>query len=533
VPGELCVGGASLARGYLNREALTAERFVPNRIDPRLGDRLYRTGDLVRWREDGELVFLGRTDDQVKLRGFRIELGEIEAALIAEPAVAEAVAMVRSASGGGGERLVAYVVPHTDRVDPLAPGAFSAELRSALKRRLPEYMVPSACVVLQSLPLLPSGKLDRSALSAPEAYTGADHIEPATPTEQAVAVSWAQLLELDVASVGANANFFDLGGHSILAIRLAAELGASFGVDLSVRDLFHYPSLAELARHIDETVGRDASDWNPRVVLDATSGVPVLYCFPAAGLTAFSYRPLARALQGRLALQVFDPCGVDGRVPPCRSMEETVALNLRALLAHQPQGPYLLAGHSYGGAIAFEVARALEMRGHEVRLALIDSIVYLRDVQRAEHSVVGYLKRLLGADTEDACMLEKLDEEEALRAFFAQRMQRQGLTADVQDDTLGGVVNVFRAQLAIYGDYRPMGRYGGTMTSILARDGEIARLEKGELADHYAAYAAGEVELHVAGGGHLSLLSSEQASGLADLLVHLCASADTEPALPS
>ncbi len=532
VVGELYVGGASLARGYLGRDALTAQSFIANPLDPRLGDRLYRTGDLVRWRAEGMLEFIGRRDDQVKLRGFRIELGEIESALLAHDAVAEAVVCVRDAGGGADKRLVAYIVPAVQGDEALDPGALVTAVRSALKRRLPDYMVPAACVVLPALPVTPGGKLDRAALPAPEAQAGSEYIAPATPTEILIAAQWAELLELDAASISSNAGFFDLGGHSILAIKFVTLLGLRLGVDISVRDLFHYPTLAELARHVDGVTDRDSSAWNPLVALDATPDTPVLYCVPAAGLTAMSYQRLARTLKGELSLRIFEPCGADGRLQPCETMEEIVEMNVRALQDAQPQGPYLLAGHSFGGAVAFEMARILEAKGHEVRLVLVDSILHLPDAQRQAHSVTEYLQRLSRADgDQDIAISAGEGEDIALRTYFARRLEREGHDrSEVDGDALRNAISLFRAQLSIYRAYRPSGRFAGTVDAILAGQGEIAKLGSAALQRHYGECLVGDVAFSSTDGGHLSMLSTKHVAALASRLAQLPARREAQEA---
>jgi amino acid adenylation domain-containing protein/FkbM family methyltransferase len=237
VPGELYLGGAGLARGYLHRPELTAERFIPDPFGRGAGGRLYRTGDLVRRRGDGALEFLGRLDQQVKIRGFRIELGEIEAALGQHPAVREAAVVARG--GAGGSRLVAYWVPES------GGAAAPAELREHLQRLLPEHMVPAAWVSLDRLPLTPNGKIDRKALPDPVAAEPGSGEEPRSPAEEIVAGIWAQVLEID--RVGCEQSFFDLGGHSLLATRVVARMRDAFGVDLPVRTLFVAPTVRALA----------------------------------------------------------------------------------------------------------------------------------------------------------------------------------------------------------------------------------------------------------------------------------------------
>ena len=252
VPGELWLTGEGLARGYLKRPELTAERFVPDPFgvlngssgEPERGARAYRTGDLARWRPSGELEFLGRLDHQVKVRGFRIELGEVESALTALPGVREAVVVVRE-DVAGERRLVAYVVP--------ADGAelAAADLRAALDRRLPEHMVPAAFVALPALPLTPNGKVDRKALPAPTAPAGTGE-EPRTWIERLVAGIWAEVLEIDAGGIGRDDSFFELGGHSLAATRVASRVRDLLEVEVTLRRLLETPALAALAAWIEE-----------------------------------------------------------------------------------------------------------------------------------------------------------------------------------------------------------------------------------------------------------------------------------------
>jgi amino acid adenylation domain-containing protein len=237
--GELYLGGEGLARGYLGRANLTAERFVADPFGG--GGRLYRTGDLARWRADGQLEYLGRIDHQVKLRGLRIELGEIEAQLLGAPDVAEAAVVVRPGAGGG--TLIAYVVAK----GPGAPGAEA--LRERLARVLPDYMVPSAIVTLEALPLTPNGKLDRSALPAPTAER-ADHEAPVGALEQRLAAIWAEVL--DIPEVGRNDNFFALGGHSMLAMQMLARIQLELAADISIADLFAAQRLTDFVARVEE-----------------------------------------------------------------------------------------------------------------------------------------------------------------------------------------------------------------------------------------------------------------------------------------
>ncbi|HEV2783795.1 MAG TPA: amino acid adenylation domain-containing protein, partial [Actinophytocola sp.] len=243
VPGDLYIAGVQLARGYAGRPGLTAERFVADPFGP-AGERMYRTGDLARWTARGALEYLGRTDDQVKIRGFRIELGEIEAALLERPEVGEAVVMAREDGGTGHKRLVAYLVPAgADRPDVPA-------LRAALSRVLPDYMVPSAFVVLDAIPLTPSGKADRRALPAPEGHAEreAEYVPPRTPVERELAGIWADLLQVE--RVGVQDNFFGLGGDSILSIQVVSRARQA-GLRLSAKDIFVHQTIAGIVANVD------------------------------------------------------------------------------------------------------------------------------------------------------------------------------------------------------------------------------------------------------------------------------------------
>ncbi|HEX8694770.1 MAG TPA: non-ribosomal peptide synthase/polyketide synthase, partial [Longimicrobium sp.] len=259
VPGEMYIGGEGVARGYLGRRALTAQRFVPDPFSADRGARLYRTGDRARWRADGELEFLGRADEQVKVRGYRIEPGEIESVLTGHPAVGEAVVVARE-DVPGDRRLVAYVVAR-DGTRP-EPGA----LRAHLSRRLPDYMVPGAFVVLDRIPLTPNGKVDRRALPAPEHDPSRDeaYAAPRTPTEEVLAGIWAEVLGLE--RVGVEENFFALGGHSLIATRVTSRAREAFRIELPLRALFEAQTVAGLAARVDALRGAGAGVQAPPVV---------------------------------------------------------------------------------------------------------------------------------------------------------------------------------------------------------------------------------------------------------------------------
>jgi acyl carrier protein len=251
VPGELHLGGIGLARGYFQRPALTAEKFIPHPFSQIPGERLYKTGDLARYRSDGLIELLGRIDYQVKIRGIRIELGEITAALRQHPAVEDAVVQTWTDQVGD-KQLVAYIISRERRL------LSASELHAFLKQLLPEYMLPTSFVQLEAFPLSPNGKVDRQALPPPEtqrSVSRAAFIAPRTPVEQILADIWAEMFNLE--QIGIHDNFFELGGHSLLALRILAYVQEIFQMELPLSIIFKAPTVAELAEQL-ETMGRSA-----------------------------------------------------------------------------------------------------------------------------------------------------------------------------------------------------------------------------------------------------------------------------------
>ncbi|GAB3833615.1 amino acid adenylation domain-containing protein [Dactylosporangium cerinum] len=366
VPGELHIGGVGLALGYHDRPGLTATRFVPDPFGPP-GGRLYRTGDLTRWRTDGTIEFLGRIDHQVKLRGLRIELGEIEAALRAQPGVTEAAVTVRE-DRPGDKRLVAYLVGLLEP-DPAA-------LKSALKKVLPDYMVPTAFVGLARLPLGPSGKLDRRALPAPvAAAAGADAAPPTTPAELIFAAIWADVLGLP--SVGIDDDFFDLGGHSLLATQVVARARKQLdgvGQPVSVMDVFTLKTIRELAAFASAS----EEDRGPRRLLHRLTAAPSkapelsLVCVPYGGGSAVVYQPLADALPAGHALWSVAIPGHDVGLTEQRLPFEELADRVAAEIQERVTGPVALYGHcGVGSALIVAVARRLEHAGRDLEAVYI------------------------------------------------------------------------------------------------------------------------------------------------------------------
>jgi amino acid adenylation domain-containing protein len=355
VTGELYLGGEGVARGYVGRPGTTADRFVPDPFSAE-GGLLYRSGDLTRWREDATVEFVGRVDHQVKLRGYRIELGEIEAALVEQPGVGVCVALLRNDDGQ--PSLVAYVVPEVgSTLDP-------DELRRAISRKLPDYMVPSAIVPLERLPINPNSKLDRAALPAPvKGMTSA--VAPTTSLETEILEIWRDVLGLT--RIGVTHDFFDIGGHSLAAIKILTKLRRQ-RPDLSttIADLFNNPTIRSLAAHIEKGgVGSQV------ITLRASGNKPMLYCFPGLLVSTREYVKLVDFLGPEQPATGFICYSLSEELKLNATVEEITGRYVEYIRKQSRGRPCFFLGWSWGGLLAYEVARML---GSDVDLRFIGMI---------------------------------------------------------------------------------------------------------------------------------------------------------------
>jgi amino acid adenylation domain-containing protein len=394
IPGELYIGGASLARGYFDRPELTSERFAPDPFSEDSDARMYRTGDLARHLPDGNIEYIGRSDHQVKVRGFRIEPGEIEAALRAHPSVSDALVVARE-DDAGDKRLVAYLIG-----DPEAASA--EDLRDLLGRSLPDYMIPSAFAFLDSFPLTPNGKVDRTRLALTP-LDGQDRVQartsPRTDTERQLAAIWSNLL--GVAEVGVHENFFDLGGHSLMAVRLFAEIERKLGVRLPLSALFESATVAGLAEFVERERGAETVEWSSLVQLQAGNGQAPLFLVGWAGGEVLPYRELVENLDPGLPVFGLRAPGVDRRTPPLANVEELAAYYVEEIRRVQPHGPYRLGGFCFSGLVAYEMARLLRADGEDLGLlALIDAYPYRPSSRRRQRLELelNKLRAFKGAD---------------------------------------------------------------------------------------------------------------------------------------
>jgi amino acid adenylation domain-containing protein len=402
VAGELYLAGVQLARGYLDRPGLTAERFVANPYGGP-GERMYRTGDLARWNTEGAVEYLGRTDDQVKVRGFRIELGEIEAALLTHPSVGQAAVVVREDQPGD-KRITGYIVPASGPDGGVDGGVDIAEVRTGLSALLPEYMVPSAIVQLvDGLPLTVNGKLDRKALPAPEHSTGHPSRQPGTSHEYLLREVFADVLGLP--EVGLDDNFFELGGHSLLAVRLLGEIRNATGTQLSLASVFQNPTVAGLAPLLG--TGTEEDLFQTVVALRGHGDRPPLFCLPPASGVGLSYIGLVRHLDADQPVYGLQAPGVTLAQTAPSDLDALVTWYVDHITSVQPRGPYHLLGWSMGGNLGHAVAVRLQQTGQEVALlAVMDAYPPDTDAPHQEaddHTVMVQLLHALGhpVDTPD------------------------------------------------------------------------------------------------------------------------------------
>jgi amino acid adenylation domain-containing protein len=543
--GELHVGGAGLARGYLNQPALTATKFIPHPFANEPGARLYKTGDLARYRPDGLIEFCGRADHQVKVHGFRIELGEIESTIAGHPAVSECVMLVREEKAGD-KCLIAYVVPAA-KSGQSDSAMLAAELRAFLSDRLPHYMLPAGFVVLDRFPISANGKIDRKALPAPQPIRDGrcgSLVKPRDPLEHQLAQIWEELFALR--PIGVTDSFFDLGGHSLLAVRMMDRMEQTLGKSLPLATLFAGATIEHLARALlnQEATNRCAS------VVEIQRGEgrrPFFYLhgdFNGGGLYC---RSLARHLGNERPFYALQPHGLDGQPAPA-SIEDMAEYHLRALLGVQPEGPYMIGGHCNGGLIAFEMARRLEAAGERVALlALIctpGANTRFRALHRMSEAFCG-LRRKAADERQDLFWQwrERAIRFEGRREYYAERVRafshspireqatfirrhakrsadaffaalrnramskRPGESLPAKNDTGNSATEARRAIGQAYeramAAYVP-GRYGGRVTLLWPE--ELPLEPVGDATCGWRK-AAAEVDAHIVPGGHLTCIT--------------------------
>ncbi|HEV2348031.1 MAG TPA: amino acid adenylation domain-containing protein [Actinocrinis sp.] len=520
LPGELYIGGRGVARGYRARPDLTADRFVPDPFSGRAGDRLYRTGDVVRYRPDGTIVFLGRNDGQVKLRGFRIELGEIEARLEQHPAVSRAVAIVRE-DRPGDRRLVAYVAGRG-----AAPAA--ERLREHLLATLPDYMIPSAFVEIAEFPLTTSGKIDRRALPKPSAERdGADYLAPRDEVELEVARIWEEVL--DVRPVGLRDRFFDLGGHSLLVLKLVGRIEERFGQRLPMAAIFQGATVERFARMLRDGY-EEQTDAHLVEIRPGRDGARPVYFAHPAGSEVVCYMPFGKLLEPeqRPLYAVSAPALRDGKLPYA-TFEDRAADYARVIREQQPQGPYSIVGWCYGGTNAFAIGRELENQGEQVEVVLIDAYppVYVDPADEPGRAQIVEALALnlvwnFEEDRKSPGELAAMSDEEHLD-YLLELARRGGyLPAESGRERIAEVVDLWVANLKLMWRYRPT-PLAGPLTLIRASEPNPELAANPALFEAWHGWAGSGLRTAAAAGNHYTMMREPHDAGLAGTISTLLA----------
>jgi amino acid adenylation domain-containing protein len=480
VPGELHIGGAGVARGYLNRPELTEEKFVadPFSSDPQA--RLYKTGDLARFLPTGEIEFLGRRDFQVKIRGFRVELGEIEAAMARHGGVSAAAVIARDA-GLNSKQLLAYFVSSPGAM-PTAP-----ELREFLRKQLPDYMIPSDFVRLNELPLTQNGKVDRRALAAMECSQNVaeESLRPRDAVESRLAEIWEEILGRR--PIGVRDNFFDLGGHSLLAVRLMHRIERAFHRTLPLAALFEAPTIERLAAVLKQQ--QSTAGTSLIVPIQPRGDRPSFFCVHGLGGAVLRFQELARLMAPDQPFYGIQPQGINGDAPILGTVELMAARYVGELRKFQPEGPYYIGGYSFGGVVAFEMARQLQAAGQEIGLlALLDTY------PGKAKSKADLLGTLLGlpAEQQIAYVTRKL------------RKYRRGLRRRWDRLFLPKALKQIHQSLAhAESIYRP-GMYSGSLTWFRASEKALRGLDNPN--SDWSNWVAGGVEICEIDGDHGAIM---------------------------
>jgi len=401
--GELCVSNPCIARGYLNRPDMTAAKFISNPFNDGFSDRLYRTGDLARYGDDGNIQFLGRGDNQVKIRGQRLELSEVEIVLRQYAGVQECIVAVRGEKSDD-KYLAAFIVPVKN--ENLA----SRELRAFLKQRLPDYMVPAIFVFLDKLPLTPNGKIDRLSLPDPRHLEVSKdkpfYFSPRNDIERKMALIWHELLHVDPVSI--HDDFFELGGHSFLAVRLFSRIEQDLGVRLPLTTLFHSTTVAQISALI-KAQGQLGKDWSPIVPVQTKGDKHPFFGVHGHEGGVLFWRDLVEYLPDDQPFYAVQAQGVDGFLPALTDMEDMARLYIDEVRKIQPHGPYYLGGYSMGGVIAYEMGQQLFRDGERVNLLVMLDTRNPKEVRVPHAEEANQEKALTGDDVSNSAGLKRLN----------------------------------------------------------------------------------------------------------------------------
>ncbi|MFY7822882.1 MAG: amino acid adenylation domain-containing protein [Planktothrix agardhii] len=528
VVGELHIGGAGLARGYLNRPELTQEKFIPNPFSNYPDSRLYKTGDLARYLPDGNIEYIGRIDNQVKIRGFRVELGEIEAVISQNEDIQSVCVIVRE-DNPGDKRLVAYIVPK------LGVTMTSEDFRQFLTHKLPGYMVPSAFVMLEFLPLTANGKIDRRALKAPSNTSDSDRfIEARSQLELSLVQIWSKVLKID--KIGVRDNFFDLGGHSLLAPYLTTQIKEQFGKEIALTALFQNPTIEQLATIIQSD--SDNSSESCLVPIQPNGSKPPFFCVPGAGGRPFYFYHLGRYLGKDQPFYSFEN-DLYQQFGAITQIEAIASIYIQAMQDLQPQGPYFLGGHSYGGNVVFEMAQQLVQQGQKVALlAIIDSSAptykdkqmlldyinwdHARWLAEVSKGIEVYLDKTVDISYKT---LQSLTVEEQLKYVLNFFKMANMLPPNAKTTQLENIVQAYKTSCLCLVDYLPKQIYPNKITILRANEDlpddpnrDLVAECSEDLSLGWSEFSSEAVDIHYVLGNHITIMAEPHVQVLAEQL---------------
>jgi len=496
VSGEIYIAGAGVARGYLNRPELTAQRFLTIDLSGE-SHYVYKTGDAARSLADGNLEFLGRLDNQVKLRGIRIELGEIEAVLLRHQSVKEAIVVLHEKGDN------AYLAAYVTLEESLENVAYT--LRAWLETRIPSYMLPAFFVPLETLPLTPNGKVNRKALPEPEIrHTQSRFVAPRDSLELRLVLLWEKIL--DISPVSITDNFFEIGGDSLLSIRLISTIHTEFGVRIPLHMIFQNATVEQLASILRQD--GVTSDWSPLVCLQSHGSKAPLFCVHAAGGIVFRYIQTAALLGTERPFYGIQARGIEPGDEVYGSIEEMAKNYVKAIRTIQSKGPYLLSGWSFGGTVAFEMARLLEQAGETVPyLLMIDAPSPFVDTYEKDE-VEFLLERLRSAAGLALDDVYQQDSREARMLYLFQEQKLAGLFAadmDINDAELRLKIHMHHNKIMC--QYRPAGSFNGKIIFFKPTEKIPFDTEMKDPIPAWQPFANGGIEVHETPGNHFNMFS--------------------------
>ncbi|HEY2491713.1 MAG TPA: non-ribosomal peptide synthase/polyketide synthase [Paenibacillus sp.] len=500
VAGELYIGGAGLARGYLNRLELTAERFVENPFRNHINDRLYRTGDLAKYLPDGNLEYIGRIDSQVKIRGFRIELGEIEVVLSQHPDVKQAIVLAGE-NELGHKQLIAYVTGVGD----------AKVLRNHVKQHLPSYMVPAIFVEVDVMPLTPNNKIDRKALSTSNMKVNTADVRPMNPRDNIefeLINIWKELLSVE--NITIKNDFFELGGHSLLAIKLLSQIKNKWSINIQAISLFQNSTIENLAVLIRE---KDVPQNKSEIVIKLTGTTDnPFFCVHPAGGNIYCYTQLARMLDGKCSFYGLQSPFLEEQFIKEVNLEEIVELYLKEIIKIQPIGPYRLGGWSLGGAIAYEMARKLIGRGETVSLlVLMDTMLSKGSgYEYSEEQAISEIEQIIFDNILASNKPGFTNIKERYAYVLEQAKLQEMIPQDADIRTIERLVNIYRYNTQLLSEHH-VEEYGSKVIYFNAEEGE-------DLSNDWSVLLKEKVKIYNVSGKHADMMSSPAVEIIAERL---------------